>query len=386
MNELVFDVEASGATNGTKGNPFTPSNRMCCLSYHDGSDSDVLPVEYTEAPYGDRLREFAERIRKSDILVGFNIKYDLHWLKRYGINFRNKQIWDTQLAYFIMTHQRNPHPSLHGVGMELGEGEKIDIVKKEYWEKGIDTPDVPWDILYEYALNDADLTWKIYQHQQKELSRIPKLRNLIHLHCQDLLVTQEMEYNGIRYNMDLSRQKSRELDYEITRLTEKLKSFTTEVEIDPNSKDHLSALLYGGIVKKDEREQYEFVYKDGRKAIKERWIVKEYLLPRRITPLERTEYKKGGYFETNEKVLNLLHASGEVRDIINTILERNKLAKLQGTYYEGIPKLYSEMQWENQTIHGQLNHCVAGTGRLASSKPNQQNLDERVQVCIETRF
>jgi DNA polymerase I-like protein with 3'-5' exonuclease and polymerase domains len=84
--------------------------------------------------------------------------------------------------------------------------------------------------------------------------------------------------------------------------------------------------------------------------------------------------------------LNLLHASGEVRDIINTILERNKLAKLQGTYYEGIPKLYSEMQWENQTIHGQLNHCVAGTGRLASSKPNQQNLDERVQVCIETRF
>ena len=387
MKVLVFDSETSGAINGTHGNPFTPDNKLVCVSYFSNSnhEGDVLPIEFGVSPYGDNLRKLKFLVNDSDLLVGFNIKFDLHWIKRYGISFRGKKIWDTQFANFLINHQKNPDPSLDEVSKEMGLGEKINTVKRDFWDKGIDTQNVPWDILYEYSYNDTELTWKIYQEQEKYLRAFPKLRSMIWLGCQDILVTQEMEWNGLRYNLELSRQMGRELSLEIDKITEELNKHSP-ISLLWDSNDHLSALLYGGIVKKDERVSYPFVCKDGRQIMKERWEVVEYTLPRQINPLPKTEVKKGGYYEVNEKVLRMLTATGQQRKLLNLILKRNKLTKLLGTYFEGIPKICEEYGWENQIVHGTLNHCRAGTGRLASSKPNQQNMDKKVKVCIESRF
>ena len=387
MKVLASDTESTGATNGTYGSAFTPSNKLICISYAGSNiESNVLPIEYSATPYGDNLRRFSALLDGADLLVGFAFKHDLHWYKRYGINFRHKRIWDCQLAHFIMNYQKFPDPSLHEVGIALGRGEKIDVVKKEYWEKGIDTDGVPWDILYEYALNDADdLTWQIYLEQERLLRPFPKLRNLIFMQCQDILVTQEMEWNGLKYNLQKSKEKGREVRVEIEGITQELNTLCP-IELDWNSKDHLSAFLYGGVVKKQERVQRPFKYKDGREVMKERWQDVEYILPRQIEPLPKTEVKKGGYFETNEKVLNSLHATRESRKTLDLILKRNQLSKLVGTYYEGIPKIYEHHQWEDSIIHGTINHSRTGTGRLASSKPNQQNMDKKVLSCIETRF
>jgi len=386
MKILASDTEATGATNDTHGNPFTPDNKLVCISFAGYVDSDVLPIEYGNKPYGENLRRFSDHLRDADLLVGFNIKYDLHWYRRYGINFRGKPIWDCQTADWIMNHQQYPMPSLHEVGVRLGRGEKIDIVKKEYWEKGIDTDQVPWDILYEYSLNDADdLTWEIYQEQERLLKPYPKLRNLIWLHCQDISVTQEMEWNGLKYNVQKSLDKSRAVELEISNVTQELQS-NCEVPLEWNSKDHISAFLYGGVVKKKERTSFLFTYKDGSQKTKERWEIKEYTLPRRIEPLQGTEYEKGGYFASNEDVLNSLRVTGEQRKLLNLVLKRNQLQKLNGTYYEGIPKIIETHHWEDEIIHGSIIHCQAQTGRLACRKPNQQNMDERVLECIVTRF
>ncbi len=389
-NVLTFDVESSGATNDTYGNPFTPSNRLCCISYEyapvDGEhQSDVLKIEYDKTPYGDNLRRFQQLVTSADLLVGFNIKFDLHWAKRYGIDFRGKPIWDTQYAYFAMNHQLTPDPALWEVAKVMRAGEKLDIIKRDYWEKGIDTPDVPWDLLYEYSLNDSEITAKIYEQQQIELKTNSKLWNNIWMHCQDISVTQEMEWNGLKYNMEKSLQKGRDVGLEIDSLTKELATFST-IELDWNSNDHLSALLYGGIVKKSERVSHPFTYKDGRQVMKERWEKVEYHLDRQIEPLHNTEVKKGGYYEVNETVLRKLSPKGNQRRLLNLIIKRKELMKLKGTYYEGIPELYQKFGWENEVIHGNINHVRAKTVRLASSNPNQQNLDERVLECIETRF
>lgn len=384
-NALAFDVESSGATNDTYGNPFSNDNRLCCISYAAGErlDSGVLPIEYEHRPYGEYLSKFDSLVTDSSLLIGFNIKFDLHWIKRYGIDFRGKNLWDCQLAYYIMNNQFRD-PSLAHVSRQYGE-EKLDVVKTEYWEKGIDTPDIPWDILYEYALHDAEITWKIYQEQQRELRNLPKMRKLIWMSCQDLAVTQEMEWNGLHYNMGKSLSLSRETRLEIDKITEELNTYSP-VELNWDSNDHVSALLYGGIVKKKERIQVPFTYKDGRTVMKEKWGEVEYKLERQVEPLKGTETKKAGYFEVNEDTLRNLKANGKQRKFLELFMKRNELMKLTGTYYEGIPELYKEMGWEGEVIHGSLNHSRAATGRLTCTKPNQQNMGEGVLQCIETRF
>lgn len=384
---LTFDTEATGATNGTKGNPFTTPNRLCAISYVAADNSDVLPVEITSAPYGSSIDRFRSLVDSHDLLVGFNIKYDLHWIKRYGINFRNKKIWDTQLAEFIIQAQSIPNPSLQGVSTSYGMDGKLDVVKRDFWDQDLDTDQVPWDILYEYALQDAHLTHQIYLKQQAHLKSFPQMWKLIWLSCQDILTTQEMEWNGLKYDMGLSRRKGELLHSTVSEMGQSLQELSNcPVELDFNSKDHLSALLYGGTVKKKERITYPFTYKDGRSMDKSRWEIRSYTLPRLVEPLRGTEHKKGGYWETNEKTLNSLRSSRRVKEIIKLILERNKTTKLVGTYYEGIPNIYREYMWEDEIIHGNLNHCRTRTGRLASSKPNQQNMSEEVLECITTRF
>jgi DNA polymerase I-like protein with 3'-5' exonuclease and polymerase domains len=61
------------------------------------------------------------------------------------------------------------------------------------------------------------------------------------------------------------------------------------------------------------------------------------------------------------------------------LIELSKLEKRNGTYYKGLVKLRQEMHWPKNKLHGQYNQCVAKTGRLSSSKPNQQNFDSSLQ-------
>ena len=56
------------------------------------------------------------------------------------------------------------------------------------------------------------------------------------------------------------------------------------------------------------------------------------------------------------------------------------------TYYKGLPNLINEMNWSFGKIYGQLNQCVAKTGRLASSKPNLQNFDSEIKGLFYSRY
>ena len=44
------------------------------------------------------------------------------------------------------------------------------------------------------------------------------------------------------------------------------------------------------------------------------------------------------------------------------------------------------MNWKHGIIYGQLNQCVARTGRLSSSKPNLQNFDGEIKGLFTTRY
>jgi DNA polymerase I-like protein with 3'-5' exonuclease and polymerase domains len=386
MKRLVLDVET---TINNKGNPFDKTNKLCYVGLLSESTDVLYPIEYSSDPYGSNLLSIQSSIDDCELLIGFNIKFDLHWINRYGINFSSKRIWDCQLVHFILTGQTESYPSLNGVAAHYGLGTKLDVVSTEYWKNDIDTPDIPKDVLEEYLKGDLDLTYQVYLKQVEEVNAggLP-LQRLISLHNQDLLVLQEMEYNGLLYNATKSEELANELDAQIVELDNELYQYHNCDSFNPNSGDHLSCLLYGGSIKLSRKVPAGFYKTGARKGeVKERWEDYQVELPRLFTPPKGSELAKEGYFSTDEATLKSLKSRNQHSlKAIQTLLTRSDLEKRVSTYYRGLLKLATELNWKENKIHGQLNQCVARTGRLSSSKPNLQNFDGGIKGLFYSRF
>jgi DNA polymerase I-like protein with 3'-5' exonuclease and polymerase domains len=388
LKEIILDVETTTKNNG---NPFTQSNKLCLSGLFDGVDYHIHDIEYSPSPYGDHLSSIQDVVNQYGLLIAFNAKFDLHWIRRYGISFKHARLWDCQLVHFIITGQSSPLPSLNQVCDYYGLDRKLDVVASEYWAKGIDTTGVPIGILNDYLRYDLFLTWQVYQKQKEFLKDKPQLKKLCWWACQDLLITEEMEWNGLKYDLEKSRKMGDEVLEEIKAIELQLCNLVPHPSLNWGSPEHLSIILYGGVLRFDVREPYVRTLKSGKLSHKERTVEHTCDFPRLVEPLKGTKLakseKKGfDLFGTDEGTLKKLKAKGIAKQIIALMLKRRELSKLVGTYFHGLPNLYEEMEWQNGILHGQLNHCRAQTGRLASNNPNQQNLDKKVRKCITTRF
>lgn len=377
---LVIDVET---TTSNKGNPFDQTNKLCYV----GADSKLFPIEFDEAPYKQHLNTIQSMIDEADMLVGFNIKFDLHWLRRYGIVFSNKRIWDCQIVEFILKGQQHSYPSLNGVCTDYGLETKLDVVSEEYWKNGIDTPEIPKDILEDYLTKDIELTKEVYEKQLAVIQNNPDIHHLISLHNQDLLVLEEMEYNGILYDQDWSEVLGNELEEQIEKLDKKLYNYHKYSDFNPNSVDHLSAFLYGGTI----RAKHQVLigqYKTGNRKGEDKYQWQEYKvnMPRLVKPLKNTELAKEGLYSTDDATLKSLKPTEKAKEILDILMTRSTLEKRLSTYYRGLNKLIDEQHWKKGYIHGQLNQCVARTGRLSSSKPNLQNFDGEIKTLFKSRY
>lgn len=385
MNRLILDHET---TIFDKGNPFARSNRCVCAGVLGGlfDVPHVLDISYSGLPCKHALQKLQHSIVHSDYVVAFNAKFDLHWSQRIGLTWEGKKLWDLQLAQFIIQNQTPALPSLNQTCTYYGLEQKIDIVKTEYWEKGIDTPQIPWDILVEYTKQDVVLEDQVLQCQLDYLKDKPALRKLIYLSCQDELVTQQMEWNGIKYAIDKSKQLGDALSERVRQIDEELLVMFPHNYINFNSDEHISALLYGGVVKHRERGLVEHEYRTRGKVLREQWVLVSTSFPKLADPLPKTALKKEGVFKTGEDTLRSLKATGIAKRLIGLLVERKSLETRISRYFYGFPKLYEKKDWGDELLHSNFSHCVAATGRLSSSKPNVQNPDEGVRECMITRF
>jgi DNA polymerase I-like protein with 3'-5' exonuclease and polymerase domains len=393
MRVVSYDLETQTFN---KGNAFDSRNKLCLAGlFHaqdafsigegKGEEYEIYDIECTDTPYREQLDTLRSSLLSSDVIVIANAKFELAWSRKYGIDLYDKRIWDVLLCHFILTNQSHPYPSLNDVAEYYGLGTKLDKIA-EYWAKGYQTNEIPYDELEEYLKRDLELTLQIYYKQKEELDRRPHLKSLVNVSMMDTLVLADMEYNGLFYDFDLSQERAKGLQEKITSLDEKLVNIYDIAGINWNSNDHLSAILYGGILKIECRVPTERLLKDGTVKRGEKNGVKEVEMPRLVEPLKGSECAKEGYWKTAEDVLKSLKAKGKAKEIISLVLERSLLDKELNTYALGLPKLYAEKHWEGNMIHGNLNQVVARTGRLSSSQPNMQNMSEGAKRCIVSRF
>lgn len=387
---LFFDFET---TTFNKGHPFDPRNKT--VSYVTALDNSVCFKHFTDP---DFVSGFRQQLQGASVVCGFNIKFDLHWLRNLGISISpTVKVWDCQLAEFILSGQEARFASLKDTYESYGmHGAKSTLIE-EYWAAGIDTDQIPPSVLEERGIGDVVPLKELMKIQYELLS--PKQRQLVWLEGEDLKALADAEYNGVKFDVERARRELESLGHTVTSVSNTLSKFLPDGIPDNlfnwDSGDHLSAFLYGGTI------EFKYVseiltYKTGSRAGTpyNKWSTKLVEFPQRFKPLEGTEVAKTKdkidigtrLYQTDGPTLKQLKVRNvEQRTILSLLDQRAKAIKVY-EMTESIMKKMADMGWENNLIHGQFNQNNVITGRLSSSGPNLQNTPPEVDALLVSRY
>lgn len=392
-NISVFDVETSTIN---KGHPFDPRNIL--VSYALVHDASVWFNYYTDPGFLTNIRSVCS---SDNTVVGFNVKFDLHWLQRAGVSLHSgSPVWDCQLAEFVYSGQENSYVSLDSTYEEYGLNGAKDHTIEEFWAQGISTENIPVHIVEARGRSDVVPLKELYEIQQGLLNE--KQKTLVLLMGEDLKSLQAAEYAGIKFDVEGARKRINDITYELEQICNELGAYLPDDipsgTFNWNSGDHLSAFLYGGTISFDWFTESEAVYKSGQKKgesyIKRSWHSTDVVFPKRFNPLEGSEVKKTSenpdavtrFYQTDAPTLSQLRAKTKVSKEILSLLNRRAKRDQVSTMLTSILKKMETMNWQDNYIHGQFNQNVAITGRLSSSGPNLQNAPEEIDEFFVSRY
>ena len=381
-----YEVVDCETTTSNKGHPFDPRNKLVCYA------SSLSGFKLHSDPGFTNV----DRHQRDIPLVGFNFKFDCHWLWPNGVPLN--PIWDCQLAEHVITGQKAQYISLDECLERYGLEKKKDQVK-EYWEAGVNTDEIPVPILQEYQEWDVRQTGQLFLVQQDLTDE--KQKRLIYLMGEDLKVLHHIEQAGLRFDASAASAYLSRLREEVADIEGSLKRFLPVIQhgtFNFDSGDHLSCFLYGGTLTFDYAVPETSVYKSGPKKgesyTRNRWYEEVVTFEQRFKPLEGTELKKTKdetsptitrLYQTDAPTLASLKGGKEGKSILGLLSARSEKQKLV-EMLESIFNLFEKYQWQDNLIHGQYNQNVAVTGRLSSSAPNMQNFPPELDRFIISRY
>lgn len=386
---IALDVETTKAPNHF---PWCENSALVSVHISHKDWDRTWLFNHDQAPadtsHRDNISEIVDVLSRATLVVGHNIKFDILWLNHIGINTDGVSLFCTMVAEYLAEHQKpSDGLSLNELCQKYGVPLKHDLVK-EYWQAGIDTPQIPLEILVPYGEQDTRNALVVYSIVSKRLVE-QGLIKLFQLEMEALKAFADMEYNGML--LDVPRLVTYAEEY-----GEKLEVIEAELTgmlgiHNVGSPEQLSVGLFGGRYTYPARETYLFHYKDPKKppAEKERTVDREVVLAGLFDPKKFgvKETKKIGVYTTNVDALKSLKASNkQQKRILELLHEHSRLAQMKSTYFDGLVKHVDA----DGFAHGSLNQTIARTGRMSCSRPNMQNQPRGntgpVKECFLTRF
>lgn len=276
------------------------------------------------------------------IWIGQNLKYDLLVLRWHGAEIKGK-IFDTMLAHYVLEPDGKRSMDLLSA-MYLGY-EPIhieELIGKKGKAQG-NMRDVEIEKAKEYAVEDADITLQLKNIFEPQLSE--KLVDKVFYQVENPLVEvlKDMEFEGIRIDVDFLNNYSKELDEEAKRAEESVYA-QAGVRFNLSSPKQLGEVLFDKMKLNDKAKK-----------------------------------TKTGQYATGEDVLLKLACHHKICDDILTYRE---LTKLKSTYVDALPLMINP---KTGRVHTSYAQAVAVTGRLSSNNPNLQNIPIRTDKGREIR-
>lgn len=361
------------------------------------------------------VQEYLQPIfNREDVrIIGHNLKYDMHVLKRIGISIATKDFFDTMLASWLLDENTpNGLKQITSDNLNVPQthfAEVIDSVpaevKKEFGLKATNKATFDLTLIDEsafYALDDPFYTYYNYMYLLDELEKDGMDKIYFKKMIPFMIVLFNMEERGIT----VDREALDEMNVNITKDMENLLYDMTEilgVEFNPNSNQQLQAILFGyvkDIKKPDEvnpkkgispiqeiREKYEgkknWTEERIQKKIADLWAKYDETMGEWKVFVENgfdfkpTSTTRAGAPSTDSGSLwTLSHKEYKVKrkregvEFCSLLLEYKRLAKLKSAFIDG---LESQLYYDGKA-HCSFNQIGTTSGRISCSSPNLQQL------------
>ncbi|MFY0675711.1 MAG: DNA polymerase I [Neptuniibacter sp.] len=268
--------------------------------------------------------------------VGQHLKYDMNVLARYGIELQGIA-FDTMLESYILNSTATRHDMDSLADRYLG----VKTIKFEEiagkGKKQLTFNQIEMEQAAPYAAEDADITLRLHQAIDAQLSKDQTLSNVFQEIEKPLIpVLSRIERNGALVDAAMLGEQSIELAARMVEL---------------------------------EREAYDLAGKEFNLASPKQ--LQQILFEELEIPVIKKTPK--GAPSTAEDVLQELALEYPLPKLI---LEHRSLSKLKSTYTDKLPLMINP---ETGRIHTSYHQAVTATGRLSSTDPNLQNIPVRTQ-------
>ena len=291
----------------------------------------------------ETFKEILNKHLKGKMLkIGQNIKYDLNVLGQHGINISGP-FFDTMIAHFLIDPDtRHNMDYLSETYLQYTPVPITDLIGK----KGVGQlkmSEIELEQIKEYAAEDADITFQLYQKLEPELKDKGYDKLYEELEGPLIPVLSKMEQAGVAIDTEFLEQYSQTLASEMLEMQDNIFNLAG-VHFNLDSPKQLGEILF---------DHLKIKY-PGKKT-------------------------KTGQYSTNESTLLLIE---EKSPIVQDILNYRELKKLKSTYIDALPMLINP---RTGLVHTTFNQAIVSTGRLSSTNPNLQNIPVRTERGREIR-
>lgn len=272
--------------------------------------------------------------------IGQHLKYDAHILSLYDIDLlgnihKNPNNWamDTMLASYVINAAATRH-GMDDLARHYLQTQTIsfeDVAGKG--AKQVSFDQVAIDIASDYACEDADITYQLFDVFSEKLANDENNSKLLHeLEIPTAEILCQMEANGILIKRPFLNELSKRFDEEIIALEKRAYEVAGE-EFNLGSPKQLGEMLFE-----------KLGVPGGKKT-------------------------KSGQYSTGEAVLSKIE-----HPLVEIVLEYRGLSKLKSTYTDALDNVADA---ETDRVHTSYHQALTSTGRLSSTDPNLQNIPIR---------
>ncbi len=394
-NFVVLDLETSISKGPHGPAAKDPTNDFYTVIAGTGKES----VEVYHNPDGFQRwlpTEVGELLNKANVLVLHNAPFDLSYVwktpQMHYFLCAGGQVWDTQIAEYLLSGQRHSFASLAELQeIYLGGKTKDDRISRLY-KKGVGADKILaarercprlFKIYDAYSKADGVTTMQVFEKQYARAKKLDML-DVIKLYNNYMLCLVEVMNTGITVDLDKCEKTLRDFKLKSLTYLEEATNLISSMwderlgTFNVNSPKDKSAILFGGEYTIKKRVE-DGLFKNGNpkfKSIDETIVIKGFGLPTHLS----APGAKAGQYGTGADVVEKIYQNSTnllAKEYCRLQKQAMTYNKMCSTYLEPFLELSIE-----GLLYPNFNNTMTITSRLSSSKPNLQNVPSKGEMLL----